>query len=56
MPYTQDFAVFDAEAGRWSAGEICRLDIQRQEVSVEYEGRVKTVAFLHNGSTSNSAC
>ena len=37
---------FDVQAGRWSAGEVSRVDLQRQEVSVEYENRVKTAPFL----------
>jgi len=35
--------VYSQSAGRWSAGEVSRVDLQRQEVSVEYENRVKTV-------------
>ena len=30
------------EAQRWLIGEVTRLDLGRTEVTVEYEGRVKT--------------
>lgn len=36
------------QAQRWLIGEVTRLDIGRQEVTVEYEGRVKTVPWRDN--------
>ncbi|CAJ1435014.1 unnamed protein product [Effrenium voratum] len=35
--------VYSASASRWIVGEIARLDLARQEATVEYESRVKTV-------------
>eukprot|EP00913_Durusdinium_trenchii_P022340 g20986.t3 len=35
--------VFSAKAQRWMLGEVTRLDLGRSELTVEYEGRVKTV-------------
>lgn len=32
------------EAQRWLIGEVTRLDLGRTEVTVEYEGRVKTAS------------
>ena len=42
--YVDVLVLTSCEAQRWLIGEVTRLELGRTEVTVEYEGRVKTAS------------